>query len=85
MHKPYFAEVTQALCLRDPLFDLVNGNITGSKSQMFLFEVKTRAAAVTRIQARKDTVTISLITNDTTDESCMAKNNFLGDSKKMII
>ena len=37
---PYYTRATQAICLRDQLFDLVIGNILGHRMQMFLFLVR---------------------------------------------
>ena len=31
-NKPYYTRVTQAICLRDPLFDQVIGNIPGARN-----------------------------------------------------
>ena len=46
---PYYRVVTQAICLRDPLFDLVIGNIPGARNPNNpVPDVETCAAAVTR-------------------------------------
>ena len=39
---PYYTGVTKAICLRDPLFDLVIGNIPGYGIRMILFPVWRR-------------------------------------------
>ena len=55
MDTPYYTGVTQAICLRDPLFDLVIGNIPEAwNPDDPVFGVETCAIAVTRAQARKD-------------------------------
>ena len=47
---PFFVGRTEALCMEDTLYDLVIGNINGSKlPDMSLFS----AAAVTRSQAKQ--------------------------------
>ena len=47
--------VAQAICLRDPLFDLVIGSIPGARNPDDpVPSVQTCAAAVTRAQAWKD-------------------------------
>ena len=52
---PYYTGVAQAICLRDPLFDLVIGNISGASNlDDPVPGVKKCAAVVTRAQARKD-------------------------------
>ena len=52
---PYYTGVTQAICLRDPLFDLVVGNIPVERNPNDpISGVETCAAAVTKAQARKD-------------------------------
>ena len=48
----YYTGVTQAICLRDPLFDLIIGNIPGARNPDDpISGVETCAAAVTRTQA----------------------------------
>ena len=59
---PYYTGVTQAICLRNPLFDLVIGNIPGARNLDNLVPgVKTCAAAVTRAQARRGATIKSLV------------------------
>ena len=49
---PYYARVTQAICLRDPLLDLVIGNVSGARNpNNHVPRVDTCAAAVMRAQA----------------------------------
>ena len=64
---PYYTGVTQAICLRDPLLDLVIGNIPGAWNPDDLIStVETCAAAVTRAQARKDITVKPLVTKEVT-------------------
>ena len=75
MDTPYYTEVTQAICLRDPLFDLVIGNIPGERNRDNPVPgVETFAAAVTRAQARKDITVKPLVTNEVTAQTSITKN-----------
>ena len=72
---PYYTGVTQAICLRDPLFDLVIGNIPGARNPDDPVPgVETCAAAVTKAQARKDITVKSLVTKDVTAQTSITKN-----------
>ena len=72
---PYYTGVTQAICLRDPLFDLVIGNIPGARNlDDPVPGVKTCAAAVTRAQARKDITVKPLVTKEVTTQASITKN-----------
>ena len=47
---PHFTGITQDICLQDPLFDLVIGNIVGArKPKHSVLGEKTCAAAVGRV------------------------------------
>ena len=71
----YYSGVTQAVCLRDPLFDLVIGNIPGARNPNDLAPgVEMCAAAVTRAQARKDITIKPLVTKDVTAHTFITKN-----------
>ena len=51
--------------MRDPLFDLLIGNIPGAQNpDGAVFDVETCAAAVTRAQARKDAMMKPLAAKD---------------------
>ena len=72
---PYYKGVTQAICLRDPLFDLVIGNIPGARNPDDPVPgVETCAAAVTRAQVRKDITVKPLVTKDVTSQTSITKN-----------
>ena len=70
-----YTGVTQALCLRDPLFDLVIGNIPGARNPNDPVPgVETSAAAVKRAQARKDMAVKPLVTKEVTAQTAITKN-----------
>ena len=72
---PYYTGVTQAICLRDPLFDLVIGSIPGARNPDDPVPgVETCAAAVTRAHARKDITVKPLVTKDVTAHTSITKN-----------
>ena len=72
---PYYTRVTQAICLRDPLFDLVIGNIRGARNPDDPVPgVETYAAAVTRAQARKDVIVKPLVITEVTAQTSITKN-----------
>ena len=72
---PYYTGVAQAICLRDPLFDLVIGNIPEARNPDDLVSgVETCAAAVTRDQARKDITVKPLVTKEVTAQTSITKN-----------
>ena len=55
---PYFSGTVEALCLRDPLYPLIIGNIPGARAPNDPDETWcVEAAAVTRSQARKSAET----------------------------
>ena len=71
---PYYTVVTQTICLRDPLFDLVIGNIPGARNPDDpVPSVETYAAAVTRAQARKDATIKPLVAKDVTAQTSVTK------------
>ena len=75
VYTPYYSRVTQAICLRDPLFDLVIGNISGARNpDNPVPGVETCAAAVTRAQARKDITVKPLVTKEVTAQTSITKN-----------
>ena len=72
---PYYTGVIQAICLRDPLFNLVIGNIPGARNPDDpVPDVETCAAAVTRAQARKDATIKPLVARDVTAQTSVTKN-----------
>ena len=75
MDTPYYTGVTQAICLRDPLFDLVIGNIPGERNPDDpVPDVETFGAAVTRAQARKDATIKPLVAKDVTAQTSVTKD-----------
>ena len=75
VNTPYYTTVTQAICLLDPLFDLVIGNIPGAQNPDDpVPSVETCAAAVTRAQARKDITVKPLVTKEVTAQTSITKN-----------
>ena len=71
----YYTGITQAICLRDPLFDLVIGNISGAwNPDDPVPGVETCATAVTRTQARKDITLKPLVTKEVTAQTSITKN-----------
>ena len=75
MDMPYYTGVTQAICLQDPLFDLVIGNVPRVRNPDDpVPSVKTCAAAFTRAQARKDATIKSLVTKDVTAQISITKD-----------
>ena len=71
----YYMRVTQAICLRDPLFDLVIGNIPGAwNPNDSVPDVDTCAAAVTRAQARKNATIKPLVAKDVTAQTSVTKD-----------
>ena len=72
---PYYTGGTQAICLRDPLFDLVIGNVPGARNPNDpVPDVETCAAAVTRAQARKVATIKPLVAKDVTAQTSDTKN-----------
>ena len=72
---PYYTRVTQAICLRDPLFDLVIGNIPRARNpDNPIPGVETCATAVTRAQARKDITVKPIVTKEVTAQTSIRKN-----------
>ena len=71
----YYMGVTQAICLQDPLFDLVIGNIPGARNlDNPVPGVETCAAVATRSQTRKDITVKPLVTKEVTAQTSIAKN-----------
>ena len=72
---PYYTGVSQAICLRDLLFDLVIGNIPGARNPNDPVPgVETCAVAVTRAQARKDATIKSLVARNVTAQTSVTKD-----------
>ena len=73
---PYHTGVTRAICFRDPLFVLVNGNIPGTRNPDDpVPDVEACAAAITRAQARKDATIKPLVTKDVTAQISITKDD----------
>ena len=72
---PYYTGVIQAICLRDPLFDLVIGNTPGIRNpDNPVPGVEMCAAAVTRAQARKDTIIKPLVARNMKAQTSVRKD-----------
>ena len=72
---PYYTGVTQAICLQDPLFDLVIGSIlVALNPDDPVPGVETCAAAVTRAQAWKDDTIKPLVAKDVTAQASITKD-----------
>ena len=72
---PYYIRETQAICLRDPLFDLVIGKISGARNPDDPVPcVETCAAALTRAQARKNATIKSLVAKGVTAQTSVTKD-----------
>ena len=72
---PYYTGVTQAICLQDPLFNLVIGNISGARNPDDPVPgVETCAAAVTRAQVRNDATIKPLVVKDVTAQTSITKD-----------
>ena len=83
---PYYTAVTQAICLRDPLFDLVIGNIPGARNPDDpISGVETCAAAVTRAQARKDATIKHLVAKDLTAQTSVTKDDWQNCNRKILL
>ena len=75
MNTPYYSGVTQTICLRNPLFDLVIGNISGARNPDDPVPgVEACAAAVIRAQTRKDITVKPLVTKEVTAQTSSMKN-----------
>ena len=76
VNTPYYTGVTQAICLQDPLFDLVIGNIRGARNPYDPSSgVEKFAVAVTRAQARKDITVKPLVAKEVTAQTSITKND----------
>ena len=72
---PYYTGVIQTICLRDPWFDLVIGNIPGARNpHNFVPGMEACAAAVMRAQARKDATIRPLVARDVTAQTSVTKD-----------
>ena len=72
---PYYMGVTQAICLPDPLFDLVIRNIPGARNPNDLVpDVETCAAAITRAQVQKNAMIKLLVAKDVTAQTSVTNN-----------
>ena len=82
---PYYTGRVEALCLQDPLFDLIVGNIEGARAPEDP-DVKwdMAAAVVTRSQARKDIVDPPLKVKEITFDGVVTKER-LGSIQKELL
>ena len=70
MDTPYYTGVTQAICLQDPLLDLVIGSIPEARNpDNPISGVETCAVADMRTQAQKDITIKSLVTKAVTAQT----------------
>ena len=75
---PYYTGVTQAICLRDSLFDLAIENDPGARNpDNPVSGVETCAANLARAQARKDATIKPLVTKDVTAQTSVTKDKLL--------
>ena len=72
---PYYSKMGEALCLRDPLYELIIGNIPGDRAPDDPDDTWcVKAAVITRSQARTSTETKLLKVADVPDQLAIAKN-----------
>ena len=73
---PYYARATQAICLRDPMLNLIIGNIYGARNPNDPAPgVETCAVAVTRAQARKNATIKLLAAKNMTAQTSITKDD----------
>ena len=83
---PYYTGVTQAICLRDPLFDLVIGNVSGARNPADPVPgVETCSAVVTRAQTRKETSIKPLVAKDVTAQTSITKDELENCNRKTLL
>ena len=74
----FYSGTVEALCLRDPLYQLIIGNIPGARAPDDLDETWcVEAAAVTRSQARKRTESKPLKVAEATNQMAVAKDKLI--------
>ena len=78
INTPYFSGTVEALCLRDPLYPLIVGNIPGARAlddpdETWCMEV----AAFTRAQARKSTESKPLKVVEATNQMAVTKDKLI--------
>ena len=75
---PYYSGKVEALCLRDPLYQLIIGNILGARAPDDPDETWcVEATAVTRSQARKTTESKPLKVAEATNQMSVTKNKLI--------
>ena len=75
---PYFNGTVEALCLRDPLYQLIIGNIPGARAPDNPDEARcVEAAAVTRSQARRSTESKPLKVVEATNQMTVTKDKLI--------
>ena len=78
INTPYYSGTVEALCLRDPLYQLIIGDIPGARSPDDPDETWcVEAAAFTRSQARKSTDSKPLKVAEETNQMAVTKNKLL--------
>ena len=75
MDTPYYTKLTQAICLRDPLFDLIIVNVPGARNPDDPVPgVETCAAAGHEAVTRKDVTIKPLVAKDVTAQTSITKD-----------
>ena len=78
INTPYFSGTVEALCLRDPLYPLIVGNIPGARAPDDPDETWcVEAAAFTRSQARKSTESKPLKVAEATNQTPVTKDKLI--------
>ena len=78
INTPYFSGTVEALCLRDPLYPLIVGNIPGARAPDDPDETWcVEAAAFTRSQARKGTESKPLKVAEATNQMAVTKDKLI--------
>ena len=78
INTPYFSGTVEALCLRDPLYQLIIGNIPGARAPDDPDETWcVEAAAFTRSQARKSTESKPLKVAEATNQMAVTKDKLI--------
>ena len=75
---PYFAGKTEAMCMSDPIFELIVGNIPGARAANDENkEWCVPAAVVTRARAKQETRSRPLLVASSADELPVTKNQLM--------
>ena len=74
---PYFSGTVEALCLQDPLYELIIGNISGGEHLTIHMRLKCLNAAVTLAQTRVSTEVKPLKIADVTNQLAVARKKLI--------